>query len=160
MTGIIYGSTTGNTETAAKTIADKLGSCEVINVSDFSADILDKYDTLLLGSSTWGVGDLQDDWETKIAEMKGVDLNGKKVGFFGCGDQDMYPDSFGDALKTLYDAVSDSGAEFVGAMPTDGYDFSESAAVIDGNFIGLILDEDNQADKSDVRIDTWVKKIK
>jgi hypothetical protein len=36
------------------------------------------------------------------------------------------------------------GARVVGAWPTDGYDFMASKAERDGEFVGLVLDLDNQ----------------
>ncbi|MFW6329904.1 MAG: flavodoxin domain-containing protein, partial [Alkalispirochaetaceae bacterium] len=60
---IIYGSSTGATEDIAKRIASKMGGAEVMNVTQFnesSAASLGDYDLIILGSSTWGIGDLQD----------------------------------------------------------------------------------------------------
>lgn len=57
-----YGSTTGSTEAVAQDIARLLGVAEsdLHNVADTPADEADKYDLLLLGSPTWGCGELQD----------------------------------------------------------------------------------------------------
>ena len=62
-TGIFYGSTTGMTESLAAKIAARTGvaQTDVHNVADASADEAEGYDLLLLGSSTWGCGELQDD---------------------------------------------------------------------------------------------------
>lgn len=97
--GIYYGSTTGNTQDLADRIAKALGvaSADVHDVSSAAADF-NPYDVVLLGSSTMGMGDLQDDWETFIDDVKDADLNGKKVALFGCGDSSSYSDTFGDAL--------------------------------------------------------------
>ena len=88
MTGIFYGSTTGTTEAVAQDIAKQLGvaSADVHNVADASADEANKYDLLVLGSSTWGSGELQDDWYPFLDALKAKDLAGKKVALFGCGD--------------------------------------------------------------------------
>ena len=156
MTGIVYGSTMGNTKNAAKKIADLLGDSELFDVAAMTADRLLKYDRILLGSSTWGAGDLQDDWEAGIDVLKNADLSGQKVGFFGCGDQEMYPNSFVDALGILYEAVKGRAEQIIGKWPTDHYVFSNSAAVVDGEFVGLVLDEDNQQDMTAERIRKWV----
>ena len=58
---VVYGSSTGTCEAIANTIAEKLG-VEAINVSDFNADVVAENDNLILGTSTWGAGELQDDW--------------------------------------------------------------------------------------------------
>ena len=60
-TVVVYGSSTGVCENIANIIGEKLGA-EVINVPDFSNDTVSNYDNLILGTSKWGAGDLQDDW--------------------------------------------------------------------------------------------------
>jgi len=62
--GIFYGSSTGTTQGIAETIASKLGvpASDVIDVSKMNADMVKEYEVLLLGTSTWGDGELQDDW--------------------------------------------------------------------------------------------------
>ena len=160
MIGIIYGSTTGNTEEAANLIQSKLEKeSRVINVTELTKESLNDFDTILLGSSTWGLGDLQDDWDGKLSDLKETDLSNKKIGFFGCGDQESYSDTFADALSIIYEAIKGSGAEFIGSWPTKGYNFSSSAAVYNGSFIGLVLDEDNQADMTEERVTAWVNSL-
>ena len=137
-----------------------MGDADLISVSADAVKKVQDYDIVLLGSSTWGLGDLQDDWEGLLDDLGSADLSGKKVGFFGTGDQDGYPDTFVDAIGLLYEAVAGSGADFIGATDTDGYNFDESKAVKDGKFVGLVIDEDNQSDASDERIDNWVSAVK
>lgn len=63
MVGIIFGSSMGNTEDAAKAISACLGlENEVVNVADISPSDLNKFSSLIIGSSTWNDGELQDDW--------------------------------------------------------------------------------------------------
>ena len=63
-------------------------------------------------------------------------------------------------MGELYNGIKDSGATFVGPVATDGYTFDDSDAVIDGEFIGLPLDEVNEDDKTDERIDSWIASFK
>ena len=63
-------------------------------------------------------------------------------------------------MGQLYEAAKAAGANIVGAVSTDGYTFDESTAVVDGKFVGLALDEDNESDKTDERIAAWVEEIK
>ncbi|MDR1554766.1 MAG: flavodoxin, partial [Campylobacteraceae bacterium] len=42
----------------------------------------------------------------------------------------------------------------------EGYSFEESTAVVDGKFVGLIVDEDNQSDLTESRVEKWVESIK
>ena len=90
---VIYGSSTGTCEAIAEKIARKLG-CEAINVQDLSADIISNYQNLILGTSTWGTGEMQDDWYDGIKVLQGSNLSGKVVALFGCGDCESYGDTF------------------------------------------------------------------
>lgn len=154
-TVVVYGSTTGTCESIANTIGEKLNA-EVINVSDLTADALASADHIVLGTSTWGAGELQDDWYDGVNVVKSVDLSGKTVAVFGCGDSASYPDTFCGGMKELYDAAVAAGATLVGAVPTDGYTFDDSDAVVDGKFVGLALDDVNEDDKTEERINAWI----
>jgi len=158
---MIYGSDGGNTEDIATQIADKLdATVKSIDVSKATADDFTQAQNLILGTSTWGEGDLQSDWEDFIDELDSIDFSGKKVALFGLGDQDGYGDSFVGAMSLLYEKVKEKGATIVGGgVSTDGYDFEESEAVIDGTFVGLPIDEDNQSDLTEERIDNWTTQI-
>ncbi len=62
-------------------------------------------------------------------------------------------------MKELYDAAQEAGATLVGAVPTDGYTFDDSDAVVDGKFVGLALDDVNEDDQTAGRIDAWVAQL-
>lgn len=160
--GIFYGSTEGNTERIAEMIQELFGAdnADVYNVDSATAEDMQGYDVLLYGASTWEIGELQEDWEPFMDVLDDVDFTGKKVGFFGCGDADGYPDTFIDALGIIYEKIENSGATFIGKVPTDDFIFDASRAVIDGVFIGLPIDEDNEPDKTDDRVKNWVAQLK
>lgn len=158
-TVVIYGSTTGTCEAIAQKIGNKLGA-EVVNVSDITDDTINNADNLILGTSTWGAGEMQDDWYDGINTLKGCDLSGKVIALFGCGDSDSYCDTFCGGMGELYNELKDSGAKFVGAVSQDGYTFDASDAIIDDKFIGLPLDDVNEEDQTDSRIDAWIEAIK
>merc|ERR1712100_484394 len=90
-----------------------------------------------------------------IEEIKDLDLSGKKVAVFGCGDSSSYGDYFCDAIEEVYSAMKDAGATMVGFVDPSGYDFAESKSVIDGKFCGLPLDEDNESDMTEDRVAAW-----
>ena len=161
-TCIIYGSSTGTCQAIADKIAAKLGvgGADVYDVAKVTADTVAPYKNVLLGTSTWGAGELQDDWYDGLEKLKQADLSGKTVALFGCGDCESYGDTFCAAMGEIYDALKDSGAEFVGRVSTDGYTFDDSAAVVDGRFIGLALDDVTEPDKTDDRIAAWTESIK
>ena len=155
---VVYGSSTGTCEAIAGKIAEKLG-VEAINASDLTADVIAENDNLLIGTSTWGAGELQDDWYDGVDTLKGADLSGKVVAVFGCGDSASYSDTFCGAMKELYDAAKAGGATVVGEVDIDGYTFDDSDAVVDNKFVGLALDDINEDDKTDGRIDAWLEQI-
>ncbi len=168
--GIFFGSDTGNTRRVAKSIAKKLGddADAPVNVNKASVDDLLKYDALILGTPTLGDGELPgltsggsaESWEEFLPKLKGVDLSGKVVALFGLGDQEGYGHEFVDALIFIYDVLIENGATVVGAWPTDGYSFEASKAVVDGDFVGLVIDHDNQSDQTDERVDAWLEIVK
>lgn len=79
--GIFYGSTTGDTETIAMSLASQLKNydVDVYNVNSAAKEDVEAYDNLILASSTWGLGELQSDWIDFIEELKEVDLKNKKL---------------------------------------------------------------------------------
>ncbi|MDR0892491.1 MAG: flavodoxin FldA [Mediterranea sp.] len=160
--GVIYGSSTGTTEDVARRIAAKVGvaNADLHDVSKLTEELLDNYGVLLLGTATWGSGELQDDWYDGVKILKKHGLAGKTVALFGCGDSGSYPDTFCGGMGELYAELKDTGARFVGATPVDGYEFDDSPAVVDGQFVGLPLDEANEYDKTDARIDAWYEQVK
>ena len=155
---VIYGSSTGTCEAIAEKIASKLG-CEAVNVQDLTADIITNHQNLILGTSTWGAGELQDDWYDGLKTLQSSDLKGKTIAIFGCGDCATYSDTFVGGMGELYNGIKDSGAHFIGSVATDGYTFDDSEAVINGKFIGLPLDDINEDDKTDIRIETWLAQV-
>lgn len=156
---VIYGSSTGSCQSIAETIASKLG-VESMDVTKFDKDVIANHDNLILGTSTWGAGEMQDDWYDGVKTIKSTGLAGKTVALFGCGDSESYPDTFCGGMKELYDAVVEAGAMVLPGVPTDGYTFDDSDSVIDGKFVGLALDEVNEDDKTEERVDAWLEAIK
>ncbi|AXX93080.1 flavodoxin [Malaciobacter molluscorum LMG 25693] len=161
-TAIFYASSTGNTEEVVDKIAQKLEISELFNISNNQEDInkISEYDKLILATSTWGDGDLQDDWDEIWDEFKQIDFSNKTVALVALGDQDGYDDTFVNSLGTMYEQVIKQGANVIGFTSTDGYDFEESTALKNDQFVGLVIDEDNQDDLTDERIENWTNQIK
>ncbi|MFB2937983.1 flavodoxin FldA [Aerosakkonemataceae cyanobacterium BLCC-F154] len=161
--GLFYGTQTGNTETIAELIQKELGGDGVVDLHDISSSEtgdFDDYECIIIGCPTWNVGELQADWEGFYDELENIDFNGKKVAYFGVGDQIGYADNFQDAIGILEEKIASLGGKTVGYWSTDGYDFNESKAVKNGKFVGLAIDEDNQSDLTDSRVKTWVSQLK
>ena len=156
-TGIFYGSTTGTTES----VVDRVKA--LLDADVFTAGDIDKaenYDFVILATSTWGMGELQDEWIDGIEKLKNLNLSGKKVALIGVGDQEGFGDTFVDAIGIIYDEIKDKGITLVGKTSTDGYNFSSSRAVEDGEFLGLIIDENNQGELTEERINSWIEKVR
>lgn len=125
---------------------------------------LEKFDLFIVGGSTVGA----DVWE-KTADsncwgdfftaVEKAKLKDKPVAIFGLGDHILYPDHFVDGIKTIKDEFEIAGAKLIGRWPTEGYDFTGSDSVEGNEFLGLALDEDHLDEKTDERIDAWVKQI-
>lgn len=156
-TAIFYGSTTGTTEMVAGKVGELLGA-EVLSATEI--DRVEEYDFVIFATSTWGMGDLQDDWYEALDKLKTKNLSGKKVGLIGIGDQFGFGDTFVDGIGTIYEEIKDMGINLVGKTSTDGYSFSGSKAVVDDEFVGLVIDENNQSELTDERINAWMEKVK
>jgi flavodoxin I len=161
--GLFYGSDTGSTEYAKDLVIKAIGE-EYVDSKDVykaSKSDFDHYSLLILGLSTWFDGDLQSDWEDFFGEFQTIDFTDKKVALFGLGDQIGYGEFFIDGVGILGQAVAENGGEIVGVWPNDGYDYLESKAEFEpGWFMGLALDEDNQRDQTEDRIQRWIEQIK
>lgn len=165
-TAVFYGSTTGTTADVASRIAKALGVAEedVYDVASTAPSQLGGYDRLILGTATYGSGELQDDWYDFIAGAEMMDLKGKTVALFGCGDTGM-SDTFCSAVGELRSRLERTGAAFTGAFTTEPYVYDHSAAVQDGPdntarvACGLLIDEVNHPDLTNDRIARWVKTL-
>lgn len=159
--GIFYGSSTGNTESVATQLAKKLG-VDKNNLFDVAKSggqaKIENYDILILGSSTWGDGNVEDDWD--IATLQSANLKGKKVAVFGTGDSSSFPDTFCNGMSYLAAATEKAGAELIGnKVKIEGYTFDESLSVVDGYFVGLAIDEENEFKLTQQRIDAWIAQL-
>lgn len=159
--GIFYGSTTGVTQEIASRIAGKLNIDikDVHEVTNLDAARLAPYDILLLGTSTWGSGELQDDWYDALEVLKKADLTHKTIALFGVGDSSSYSDTFCDAMGLIFEDLKNSGARFIGRVDSHEYDFDSSIAVNNDQFVGLALDEENEPDKTETRIENWIRSL-
>jgi flavodoxin I len=159
--GIFYGSTYGMTAKSAEKIKKAFGrsKVEVFNLKTATIEDMKKFKNLIFGTSAWGIGEMQDDWEYFIDNLPSLDFSDRKIALFGLGDQKEFPESFVDGLGTLYCRLPDKSC-VVGSTSTDGYDFYFSLAAKDGKFIGLVLDEHHQKEVSDERIKKWVTQLK
>ena len=156
---IFYGSTMGHTEKVANKLGNML-NVPVFNICDVTTETFADYDGYILGTPTWGYGDIQDDWGDFIEMHESPDLTGKKVALFGLGDQDDHYDVFISGLGILYDLAQSWGGQIIGQWPTDGYRYGPATqAVREGKFVGLAIDEINQPALTEPRLIAWIEQI-
>jgi flavodoxin I len=168
--GIFFGTETGTTRLIAKKIQKKLGDAiadKPVNVNRITPEALLQYDALILGTPSYGVGDipgksagcLESNWEEFLAGMGQPDFRGKRVALFGLGAQERYSDRFCSSLKKLHDYFKGHGAEMIGDWDAEGYTFAHSASLVEGRFVGLVLDQRTQGMYTDERIDRWLQQV-
>ncbi|MCK4662833.1 MAG: flavodoxin [Bacteroidales bacterium] len=165
--GLLFGPGGGNTEKVAKKIAKELGenNVEIIPVKSVDEKSIEKFDKIIFGVSTigkhtWDADHVNNDWDFFFPKLNKIDLSGKTIAIFGLGDHITYDLHFCDAIGLLGDKVIERGGRLIGFVSVDDYEFRESFAVRDGQFIGLPIDEDYESNLTDERIKKWINKIK
>lgn len=115
---IVFGSSTGNTESIAQKIGSHLSAAgidaTVKNATDVSAKgLAEGYDAVLLGCSAWGTDDLelQDDFLPLFEDMGSMGLEGRKVAAFASGDSEY--EHFCGAVGAIESSAKDLGAVII-----------------------------------------------
>jgi flavodoxin I len=166
--GIFFGTDTGNTRRVAKDISIALSTAiaaKPVNIRNASVADLQAYEILILGTPTYGEGQLPGlstgnataSWEEFLPTLVGQDFSGKKVAIYGLGNQKGYPNEFIDAVFYLAEQFKQCGAILIGDCSTEGYTFKASKAVANGRFLGLALDQENQKELTPERLANWLK---
>ena len=161
---IFWGSQTGNTEEIASALSLKLPDSETIDVSEIdSADVFCKDHPIVCCVPTWNTGADEERsgtaWDDFVGEIKQLEMNGRYVACVGLGDSAAYSDNFCEAMEEIYSAFKEAGAKMIGRVSTEGYTFNESKSVENGEFCGLPIDEINESELTEERVDNWIKKI-
>ncbi len=115
---IVYGSNTGNTEILAGALSEELNTrfdVTTRNVIEVRPEEILDYDLIVLGSSTWNEGELQDDFQYFYDEMDEVDLTGKRVAVFGPGDSSW------DEYCRAVDILEEKSIELKADLVTTGF---------------------------------------
>lgn len=166
---VAYGSTFGTTEEIARRVVDgleaRLGRRPTLaDVAWTDMAEIVRHDVLVLGSSTWDVGQLQVDWDAAVGALSASDLRGRRVAVFGCGDRAGYPETFGDALGILRRHAASAGADLIGALSMRSLGFDpetfEALEARDGDeLIGLLLDDQDDDAVRVARVDAWCQRL-
>jgi flavodoxin I len=164
--GIFFGPLDGSVHRIAKLVASKIGpgKVDLIHITDASAKDLDKYSRIIFGISTVG----RDTWEQKFDNIdwtiffhvvNSYDFTDKKVAIYGLGDHITYAYHFVDAMGLLGKTVIRQGGKILGRVGTESYTFQDSDAIIDGQFIGLPIDEDFEPELTEGRVSAWIDSL-
>jgi flavodoxin I len=159
---IIYSFNTHKSKKISEKIIKALGKTEItpVNAEELNKNIFEKYDNFLLSAPTWFDGELPNYWDEFVPDLEEMDLRGKKFAIFGLGDQKGYPENFCDAIGILADIIENCGGKTIGHTKIKNYNFEASKAQRGDKFVGLPLDQENQARMTDSRINEWVEQIK
>merc|ERR1712203_17800 len=144
-------------------IAEAAG-VEATPIDDVDAADLAGYHGLIVGTPTWNTGADEfrsgTTWDDYLEDIKALDLKGKPVAVFGCGDSQGYGDNFCDAIEEMHSTFKAAGAKMLGAVDSSGYQHAESKSEQDGKFLGMPFDEDNEGDMTPDRAASWVSQLK
>ena len=118
--GIIYWSSTGNTEAMAQAVEEGAKAAgadvEIMEVADADVDKALSYDVLALGCPAMGDEELEDgEFEPFFSDLEGK-LSGKKVALFGSydwGDGEWMRTDSNTDFSVQLDKAKDAGAELV-----------------------------------------------
>lgn len=160
--GLFYAPSGGNVHKVAKRIKQKIKNHKVdmLYIRDIKPEQFLNYRNIILVSSTLGKdawnNDETDEWAAFMPSMQKLELNGRHVALVGLGNHILYPNNFVDGLRDLADLIEEKGGILIGKTEPDNYTFNMSRAIQDGIFVGLPLDEDNEPNKSDPRIEKWL----
>lgn len=160
---LFYGTQTGTTVFVAESIqrhlSDLVTEIKAIDKSQ-AADFADA-DFLVLGSSTWGDGELTDDWVDFWPQMDNIDFANKKVALFALGDQVGYGYNFVSSMKIMYDKVLERGGTIIAnQISKDGFEYEHTESLVDGYFVGLVIDEVNESHLTEDRIAVWAQEVR
>ena len=166
--GIFFAPAKGSTATVANAIADKIGhnKADLILIdNDTEINKLDDYEKIIFGISTVGKDNWDNDylevgWDSFFQKLDKADISNKTIAIFGLGNHILYPNHFVDSMGHLGKKIIEMGGNLIGYCNKDGYEFTDSEAIINNEFIGLPIDMDNEEELTDQRIDNWLKSFK
>lgn len=161
-TVIIYSFHTQKSKKVAEKIIEAFGKDKIVavNAEDLSTEVFHKNDHFILSAPTWFDGELPNYWDEFVPDLEDMNLKNKTFAVFGLGDQKGYSENFCDAIGILVEILESCGATIIGNVSVDGYKFESSRALRGDRFVGLPLDQENQARLTQSRVDRWVEQLK
>jgi len=163
---IFFGPLNGSVHRIAKLVASKIGQDKVdlIHIAAASAVDLDKYNKIIFGISTIGKDTWQqkfdnNDWSKFFPVVSSYDFTDKRIAIFGLGDHITYAYHFVDSMGLLGKTILSKGGTLLGQVSPDSYTFQDSDAIVDGQFIGLPVDEDFEPELTEERVSGWINSL-
>lgn len=112
---MVYCSMTGNTETIAQLVEAgiKESGFEVVRKEVIEVDAIEilEYEAVILGSYTWGDGEIPDEFLDFHDEIKGLDFLGKKFAIFGSGNSSY--ENFCGAVDIIEKMIEENGGQIM-----------------------------------------------
>lgn len=161
-TAIIYSFNTQKSQKVAQKVIAAFGENEIeaVNAEEISKATLENYENFILSAPTWFDGELPNYWDEFVPDLEEMDLSSKRFAIFGLGDQKGYPENFCDAIGLLAEILEECGATIIGHTSIEGYTYESSRAQRGDRFVGLPLDQENQARLTKGRVEKWVEQLK
>lgn len=159
---IIYSFHTQKSKKVAEKVVEAFGKdeIEVINAEELTKASIERFDNFIISAPTWFDGELPNYWDEFIPDLEEMDLSKKTFAIFGLGDQKGYPENFCDAVGLMAEILENCGAKIVGATSIEGYTYEASKAQRGDEFVGLLIDQENQPRLTRKRVADWTEKIK
>lgn len=165
--GLYYSTGTLRTRKVAHMIKERLGDAvsepQLIR-SALPQQLSDHAKGIICGTPSYLWSDHQVsalDWDNVMAPYTNpTDMDGKRVAVFGFGDQKAYAKHFADGVGIVWEKMQMRGAKMVGTTDVEGYEFERSRAVCNRTFVGLVLDDDNQPELTEERVEKWCAQLK
>lgn len=160
--GLFYSFNSRKTAKIAGVIHNSFSGDDVqpVNVDEVKLEHFLEFENLIIGAPTWFDGELPNYWDELLPGLEDFDFSNKKIAVFGLGDQKGYPENFCDAIGIMATFFEEKGALIVGQVSLEGYTFEGSKAVKNDKFLGLALDQENQARLTNGRIENWVANLR
>ncbi len=163
--GLFYAPSGGSVHKVAKRIKQKIKDRKVdmLYIRDVKPEDFLNYRNIILVSSTSGKdawnNDETDEWAAFMPGLQKLRLDGRRIALVGLGNSVLYPNNFVDGLSNFANLIEEKGGILIGKTETDGYTYTLSRSIQDNLFMGLPLDEDNEANQTDARIEKWLSLV-
>ena len=133
----------------------------VHNIAKIPITRMLEYDLIILGSPTYGKGNLHYAWNDVLIEMQNLDFKERKFAVFCLGDQRFHEKSFAGAIERLSQPIASHSMKIIGKGWETNNTYSDTTHVLAAkSVLGLIVDDGNEKGQTLERIRLWCGKLK